>query len=110
MPKVYLTSVLSYFASQFIPVLYACYCLLATETLHSCTLHLQVVKKLQAMYGSLYTYDNVILSGTHTHSGPAGYFQYVLFEITSLGFVKESLDVTVDGIVKSISLGEDRLL
>ena len=61
------------------------------------------------MYGNLYTYDNVILSGTHTHSGPAGYFQYVLFEITSLGFVKESLDVTVDGIVKSISLGEARL-
>lgn len=72
-------------------------------------LKMQVVKKLQTIYGSLYTHDNVILSGTHTHSGPAGYFQYVLFEITSLGFVKESLDVTVDGIVKSISLAHDSL-
>ena len=58
------------------------------------------------MYGSLYTDDNVLLSGIHTHSGPGGYFQYVLFEITSLGFVKENLDVVVNGIVKSISLGE----
>ena len=41
----------------------------------------QVVEKLQAKYGDLYTNDNVLVSGIHTHSGPAGYFQYVLFEV-----------------------------
>ena len=69
----------------------------------------QVVKKLQAQFGDLYNTDNVILSGTHTHSGPAGFFQYVLFEVTSLGFVKESLDAVVDGIVQSIAIGERSL-
>ena len=69
-------------------------------------LYTQVVKKLQALFGDLYNEDNVILSGIHTHSGPAGFFQYVLFEVTSLGYVKETLEVTVDGIVKSISNGE----
>jgi neutral ceramidase len=65
---------------------------------------IEVVKKLQAQFGDLYNTDNVILSGTHTHSGPAGFFQYVLFEVTSLGFVKESLDAVVDGIVQSIAI------
>jgi len=65
----------------------------------------QVVRKLKAIYGSTYTDENVLLSGTHTHSGPGGYWQYVLFEVISLGFVKESLDVIVDGVVESIKIG-----
>ena len=44
----------------------------------------QVVKKLKAKYGDMYTDDNVLISGTHTHSGPAGYFQYVLFEVSEI--------------------------
>ena len=44
----------------------------------------QVVSRLQKMYGNLYTNDNLLISGIHTHSGPAGYFQYVLFEVSSL--------------------------
>ena len=43
---------------------------------------LQVVDKLQSMYGDLYTHENVLISGIHTHSGPAGYFQYLLFEVS----------------------------
>jgi len=64
-----------------------------------------VVRKLRNIYGNMYTDENVLLSGTHTHSGPGGYWQYVLFEFTSLGFVKESLDVIVDGVVESIKIG-----
>lgn len=66
---------------------------------------LQVIRKLKSIYGSLYTEDNVCISGTHTHSGPGGYWQYVLFEVSSLGFVKESFNVIVDGIVESIKIG-----
>ena len=40
------------------------------------------------------------LSGIHTHSGPGGYLQYILYIITSLGFVRESFDVLVAGIVE----------
>ena len=63
------------------------------------------MKKLKALFGELYTEDNVAISGIHTHSGPGGYWQYMLYEVTSLGFVKQSLDVVVDGIVESIKIG-----
>ena len=72
-------------------------------------MRMNVLTKLQTLYGPLYNTDNLIISGIHTHSGPAGYFQYVLFEITSLGFVKESLDAIVDGIVLSIQRAHDNL-
>ena len=61
------------------------------------SIKLEVLKKLKDIYGSVYTAENVVISGIHTHSGPGGYLQYLLFDITSLGFVKESLDVIVDG-------------
>ena len=54
----------------------------------------------QELYGDLYTEKNVALSGIHTHSGPGGYLQYILYIITSLGFVRESFDVLVTGIVE----------
>ncbi|XP_064001716.1 putative neutral ceramidase C [Pogoniulus pusillus] len=65
-------------------------------------LRLEVLKKLKAKYGDLYRQDNVILSGTHTHSGPGGYFQYTLFWISSKGLIRPSLNAIVNGIVKSI--------
>ena len=55
---------------------------------------------VQNMYGGLYTQDNVAISGIHTHSGPGGYLQYLLYIITSLGFVKENYDALVDGVVQ----------
>ena len=54
----------------------------------------------QARYGGIYTEQNVALSGIHTHSGPGGYLQYVLYDITSLGFVRQSYNALVDGIVE----------
>ena len=45
---------------------------------------MQVIKRLQALYGDRYSDSNVLISGIHTHSGPAGYFQYVLFEVRRL--------------------------
>ncbi|KAM4704346.1 putative neutral ceramidase C [Rhinophrynus dorsalis] len=64
---------------------------------------LEVMQKLQVKYGGdLYRQDNVILSGTHTHSGPAGYFQYTTFILSSKGFIRPATDAIVNGIVKSI--------
>ena len=53
-------------------------------------------------YGDLYNENNVAISGIHTHAGPGGYLQYVVYIITSLGFVRQSFDVIVDGIEQSI--------
>jgi neutral ceramidase len=55
----------------------------------------RVVEALQKMYGTLYTHQNVIISGSHTHGGAAGFLQYVLFQITSLGFVNQTFQVTL---------------
>ncbi|NP_001123830.1 N-acylsphingosine amidohydrolase (non-lysosomal ceramidase) 2 [Xenopus tropicalis] len=63
---------------------------------------LEVMEKLKAKYGNLYRQENVILSGTHTHSGPAGYFQYTTFMLTGKGFIRPATDAIVNGIVKSI--------
>jgi len=64
----------------------------------------EVMARLQALYGDLYTDENVLLSGTHTHSGAGAYHQYVLFEVTSKGFYEPSLTALADGIAKSILL------
>ncbi|XP_023930572.1 neutral ceramidase-like, partial [Lingula anatina] len=73
-------------------------------------LKIQVVQKLQTLYHGLYNDSNVCLSGIHTHSGPGGFHQYVLFDVTSLGFVKESLDSLVNGIVKSIQNAHNNMV
>ncbi len=58
-----------------------------------------VSKKISKSYNGIYNVKNIALSATHTHSGPGGYHQYVLFSLTSLGFIKQSFDAIVDGIV-----------
>uniref|UniRef100_A0A674HLV4 Neutral ceramidase n=1 Tax=Taeniopygia guttata TaxID=59729 RepID=A0A674HLV4_TAEGU len=70
---------------------------------------LEVLKRLRSKYGELYRRDNVILSGTHTHSGPGGYFQYTLFWITSKGLVQPALSSIVNGIVKSIDIAHENM-
>ena len=69
----------------------------------------KVLSRLQNKYGSLYRRDNVILSGTHTHSGPAGYFQYTTFVIASEGFSNRTFEYMVTGIVK-VGKGTSRQL
>eukprot|EP00058_Branchiostoma_floridae_P025487 XP_002610977.1 hypothetical protein BRAFLDRAFT_127904 [Branchiostoma floridae] len=73
-------------------------------------LKIEVVKKLKPLFGNAYNESNVCLSSIHTHSGPAGFLQYVLFDVTSLGFVRESFDALVDGIVASIQRAHDNVV
>ncbi len=54
---------------------------------------------MQEVYGQLYSQENVAISGIHTHSGPAGYLQYLLYDIPARGFVHETFNVLVNGIV-----------
>ena len=71
-------------------------------------IYLQVVKKLQEKYGpDLYTHANVAISGTHTHSGPAGFLQYILFQVSSLGSVQDTVEAFVGGITL-VSLGSTK--
>ena len=44
----------------------------------------RVVSDLPKKFGAdLYTYSNVCISGSHTHSTPGGFLQYVLYDVTS---------------------------
>ncbi|OMO97418.1 hypothetical protein COLO4_14630 [Corchorus olitorius] len=70
---------------------------------------IKVLERLKARYGELYTEKNVAISGIHTHAGPGGYLQYVVYIVTSLGFVRQSFDVIVDGIEKSIIQAHENL-
>ncbi|PON62781.1 Neutral/alkaline nonlysosomal ceramidase [Trema orientale] len=70
---------------------------------------IKVLERLNARYGELYTEKNVAISGIHTHAGPGGYLQYVVYIVTSLGFVRQSFDVLVDGIEKSIVEAHENL-
>ena len=40
-------------------------------------------------------------------AGPGGFLQYIMYNIPSTGFVKESMDAIVDGIVASIQLAHE---
>ncbi|XP_045820262.1 neutral ceramidase 1-like isoform X1 [Trifolium pratense] len=70
---------------------------------------IKVIERLKARYGDLYTENNVVISATHTHSGPGGYLQYFVYIITSYGFVRQSFDVIVDGIEKSVVQAHENL-
>lgn len=70
---------------------------------------LRVIEELRKEYGDLYTERNVVLSGSHTHSAPGGYFEYALFEATSKGTVTQSTDVYIEGIVRSIKNAHNRM-
>ncbi len=78
----------------------------------SCTqaVKMEVVKRLKVIYGNdLYTIENVLLSGTHTHSGPGGYSHYALYNLSILGFDKQNFECIVNGMVQAIKRAHENL-
>ena len=60
-------------------------------------------------FGGLYTEENVAISGIHTHAGPGGYLQYMVYTVTSFGFVQQSFDAIVDAIEQSVIQAHESL-
>ncbi|KAK8120987.1 hypothetical protein PG999_005107 [Apiospora kogelbergensis] len=58
-----------------------------------------------AMYGQ----SNVAVTATHSHSGPGAWFNYLLPQITSLGFSKQSYQAIVDGGILSIKRAHESM-
>jgi len=78
----------------------------------SCTqaVKMEVIKRLKGIYGNdLYTINNVLLSGTHTHSGPGGYSHYGLYNLSILGFDKQNFECIVNGMVNAIKRAHQNL-
>ncbi|KAK4157035.1 Neutral/alkaline nonlysosomal ceramidase [Chaetomidium leptoderma] len=58
---------------------------------------------------SMYGQSNVAVTGTHSHSGPGGWFNYLLPLITSFGFDRQGYQAIVDGAVLSIKRAHESL-
>ncbi|GKX31568.1 neutral ceramidase [Vallitalea longa] len=68
-----------------------------------------VMRKLHKTYGDLYRDENVLLSATHTHSGPAGHSHYALYNISAYGYIEQNYECIVDGIYQSIVRAHNNL-
>ncbi|XP_013094566.2 uncharacterized protein LOC106078246 isoform X1 [Biomphalaria glabrata] len=68
-----------------------------------------VVQILKNKFGDLYTERNIAVSGTHTHGGSGGFSQYLLFDLTALGFNQQNFGALVDGTLQSIINAHENL-
>ena len=63
----------------------------------------EVMNRLAASeLANIYRYDNVIICGTHTHSGPGGYLEDHLYNYSIGGFDAHVFESMVSGIVRAI--------
>lgn len=58
---------------------------------------------------AVYGQPNVAVTGTHSHSGPGGWFNYLLPQVTSLGFDRQGYQAIADGAVLSIKRAHESL-
>lgn len=63
--------------------------------------HQAVMKGLKARFGSTYNEQNVVLTATHTHSGPGGFSHRILYSITTYGFKAKTFNAMVDGMIEA---------
>ena len=70
-----------------------------------------ILEGLKALGGnySIYSQQNVAVTGTHSHAGPGAWLNYLLPQITSKGFDKQSYQAIVDGAVLSIKRAHESL-
>ncbi|MFD2396989.1 neutral/alkaline non-lysosomal ceramidase N-terminal domain-containing protein [Prauserella oleivorans] len=61
-----------------------------------------VLRRLAERYGGTYHERNVLITGTHTHSGPGGHSHHLLYNLTTLGFHDKTFNAVTDGIVESV--------
>lgn len=62
----------------------------------------QTVAQLTELLGSTFNENQLVLTATHTHSGPGGCAHEALYNLPTLGFVPEHLNAIVEAIVLSI--------
>lgn len=79
---------------------------IAVADIWSCTqaVKTEVINRLNvnSSVAGLFNSENVLITGTHTHSGPGGFSNYFLYNLTCGGFDQVNFNKIVDGIVQSI--------
>lgn len=69
----------------------------------------EVVDRLRDKFGDTYHLGNVIVSATHTHSGPGGFWHYGADSPIGSPFYGEHFEALVDGIVGAIVAAHEDL-
>ncbi|KAI8054263.1 Neutral/alkaline nonlysosomal ceramidase [Syncephalis plumigaleata] len=70
----------------------------------------RVLDNLEKKFGTgVYTRENVMITGTHSHSGPGGFLGYVLYDISILGWIEQTAQAITTG-AGSITLSVGELL
>lgn len=84
---------------------------LVCADLGSATYELQreVVERLRKKFGETYSTANVIISATHTHSGPGGYWQYGSDTPLGGGYYAEHFELLAAGITAAITAAHEDL-
>ncbi|HEU0189935.1 MAG TPA: neutral/alkaline non-lysosomal ceramidase N-terminal domain-containing protein [Mycobacterium sp.] len=67
------------------------------------SLHREVLHRLEAAYGSQYTFENVMLTATHTHCGPGGYADRWPYNSNTHGFRPQTFGAIADGILEAVA-------
>jgi neutral ceramidase len=62
----------------------------------------EVVRRLKVDHPGVFDEDNVLISGTHTHSAPGGYSDHRLYEHTGGGFDPHTFECIVHGMVTAV--------
>ncbi|KAL8357355.1 hypothetical protein RB598_002272 [Gaeumannomyces tritici] len=70
---------------------------------------ISALRSLGPEYAELYGHHNIAVTGTHSHSGPGGWLNYLLPQITSKGFDRQGYRAIVDGAVLSIRRAHESL-
>ena len=73
-------------------------------------MQLDVIKMLQDRFGSQYDLNNVILTATHTHAGPGGYWHYGAGgQGLGSAFHEQHYNAVVGGMVEAIAQAHESL-
>ena len=81
-------------------------------------LHTRVLERLDQLLDkgsditqpNLCRLENLSISATHTHSAPGGFLQYALYQIQSLGFNPQVVEILVEGIAQALYKAHRRLV
>ncbi|KAK5649561.1 hypothetical protein RI129_000590 [Pyrocoelia pectoralis] len=69
----------------------------------------KVLEDLRKKYGPIYSEQNLIISATHTHSGPGGYMMELLLDISCFGYVHQTFNALRRGIIKAVTYAHESI-
>jgi len=72
-------------------------------------LRLAATEKFIVNNTPIYTDENVMISGTHTHCGPGGYSYFLTYNASIRGFNEQNFNAIVNGIYESICRASENM-